>query len=467
MEAAASKESETPGDRKFRRSVEWLFIVGVALCINFFYWHNFFFGGDGPELAVEAAAFTGRPFESRVALVRLDEQELNRRLKASFDAVAVEREMKVLRAFGIPKEDGLRDKLRAMLAGRALAYYDPEPREVVVLDQATLRLKIPRYVPKLEGVSLQGKMGDELGRAMMRGILLHEYVHANQDQTVPWLSLLQQEIPDDDLMFALRAALEGEAMRAYHKLVAPVVRKQCANRVKQGVDLSQALAQQLGLREARGGGWDVDEVLQLGFAKNAFRKHQGALGFFAWKRAAPYDLGMVYQVYWSHWNKNRPMLETPPLSTTELMDALRWTRDGEARPPRLTLRFREPARLLGAGWRLVAENTMGRARLKKLSKMTGNRLGGPGWRGDRYAVFENGDRLAAVLYVRYAGLAPLRHERKAGIVRHTFGNEEVTILGLPVPSQSLEVALRTLRSVAELESRDLERIVTFLTGNLP
>ena len=166
------------------------------------------------EIRVEAARYRGLPWKQDVPADLISRAELKthleRMIKEELVPAEYERDVKLMRRFGLLKadEDALEMEKKFLESG-ILAYYDPKTKRFYMVD----------------GISPEAQ----------RPTILHELVHALEDQYIG-LEKRQDALKDDsDGLFALKCVLEGSAEHGRslyekdHPEVAALMRKEQAS----------------------------------------------------------------------------------------------------------------------------------------------------------------------------------------------------------------------------------------------
>src|ERR1700684_63819 len=266
---------------------------------------------------------------------------------------------KTLEAFGlIPKGFPLDTFMLDLFADQVASRYDPKAKEFYIAN----------WIP-----------ADE-----QRTVMSHELTHALEDQSFHIDSWIKAARPNDDAELARDSVSEGSAMAAvvdYEMLdqkvsvrdvpdVTLLIRASALSEMDKDPNLAKA---PLYIR---------DELLfpylaGTGFTQQFLKAHTG------WQ-----DLHLIFQ--------------DPPVSTQQILHPDLYLHG--VKPEVVTLP--EWKALVPPDWKLLEENTMGEFGLGEILKqlLDENRaeLLSPGWKGDRYAVFEDAKTKSTPLVFRLA-----------------------------------------------------------------
>jgi len=255
--------------------------------------------------------------------------------------------------FGLlPDTVDLRSLLRELYLEQVVGYYDPAADTLFVR----------------EGVS----------REQLRGVLVHEMVHALQDQHTDLDSLTEARAALNDAATAARAAIEGHATFVMMEWM-------LAERAGSTVDLTDLP----GLRQLLGG-TDLTDLATMPALGEAPRVIRESLVF-------PYvgGLGFMQEVWRAREGRPVPLGAEIPGSTEQILHPDRYLAPGRDAPT--TVRF--PGEL-PEGWREVYADGLGELETRIflegfLGDTARARAGAAGWDGDRYrlAAADDGDEL--------------------------------------------------------------------------
>lgn len=246
--------------------------------------------------------------------------------------------------FGLlPDTLDLRALLRDLYMEQVVGYYDPAADTLFVR----------------EGVS----------REQLRGVLVHEMVHALQDQHTDLDSLTEARSALNDASTAARAAIEGHATFVMMEWM-------LADRTGSAVDLTDLP----GLRQLLGG-VDLTDLAAMPALGDAPRVIRESLVF-------PYvgGLGFMQEVWRAREGRPVPLGPGIPGSTEQILHPDRFL--GPERDAPTTVRF--PGELPD-GWREVHADGLGELETRIflegfLGDTARARAGAAGWDGDRYRL---------------------------------------------------------------------------------
>lgn len=255
----------------------------------------------------------------------------------------------------VPHELDLRDLLRDLYLEQVVGYYDPEADTLFVRD--------------------------DVGRSMLRSVLVHELVHALQDQHLDLDSLTEARSGDNDAATAARAALEGHATYA---MTAWQFRQQTGRTV----DLTRLpnLSELVGTSELA----SLAGTPHLSGAPTVVRE---TLIF-------PYvgGMGLVQSLWRARPERPAPMGRWMPASTEQVLHPDRLLSDPPDAPT--TVRFTSSP----AGWREVHADGLGELEVRiwlrtHLADSTRADGAAAGWDGDRYRLLRASDGGEALAWV--------------------------------------------------------------------
>jgi hypothetical protein len=247
----------------------------------------------------------------------------------------------------IPPGFDLTGFLADLVVEQAAAYYDPVGKQMV--------------------------LANWLPADAQREALVHELVHALQDRQVDLDRFLGLPAGQGDAVLARQSLVEGEAVA----LTMDRTLRRTGQDLASLPDVT-AFRQAIG-RSATGP--------TLGQAPRYLR----ALLTFPYAEG----LGFVHQFRRRHpWAEVSRLYADPPRSTTHILHPERYF---DRREDPIALALPDFTPLLGAGARRVLEDEAGEFGLGRvLAEFLGDGAGAPGWRGDRYAVWDLGGATALV-----------------------------------------------------------------------
>lgn len=340
-----------------------------------------------PELRAEAArllgelaAIRGLPPPGLPPPLVIQSREERHRFVVSeygrkFSPARLDAERRALVAWGLaPADFDLAAFYADLYAEQAAAYYDPSAKRMILANWLTPEMR--------------------------RDALTHELVHALQDRLVDLDRFLAGRPGHADESVARQALVEGEAVALTHEL--------CLRR--EGRDLTSlpdVAALQRAIRASATG-----PVLA-----RAPRYVRTMLTF-------PYASGLGFVHVFRQrraWAALSTVYQDPPRSSAQILHPERYL-DRREDPVAVTLP--DLAALLPPGATKVIENELGEIGLGEvLRQFSGDAADAPGWRGDRYALWNvtagnsllvavtawDGDDAAAAFARAYAGVVATKH----------------------------------------------------------
>ena len=303
------------------------------------------------ELLPDLATRSGLELRAPVRLVRRSRAELVRYLEAKLaeelsaaDADAVSESYRLLGL--VPEGLDLWALLLAVYSEQVAGFYDPDSTALFVMDDQPAE--------------------------SIRTVLIHELVHAVQDQSVD-LDSLTARARGNDRQLAAQAAIEGHATL----VMLEYLTEQMQGRPVDLTDITDFAAQVRPALQSMG--------TQYPALANAPRIVQEALLF-------PYleGAGFVHRLWHEAGRRPSPLAERLPQSTEQVMEpgpALPPDRD---EPTEVTLQLAGPVRY---------SNTLGQmATVVLLEELVGSDGAGAarGWDGDRFALFDSAEGPALV-----------------------------------------------------------------------
>ena len=308
---------------------------------------------DDPELREMAerllpdlAARSGLELREPVRLARRSRAELERYLRVKLDEqLSPERADGIVAAYGflglVPPDLDLRELLMSVYLEQVAGFYDPDSTALYVLE-------------------------DQRG-AVLEPLLLHELVHAVQDQSAD-LSALTDPGVGNDRARAAQAAIEGHATL--------VMLEQMTERIQgRPVDLGE-------IPDFAG---RIRPALEL--ARNQYPRLASAPRVIQESLLLPYleGAGFVQRLWQALPERTAPFGEWLPASTEQLMAPAKLLESPRDRPVDLLVTLDDGVVLHedGLGYaevRLLLEELAGEAAT----------VAAEGWGGDRYVVFERG-----------------------------------------------------------------------------
>src|SRR6202789_3732500 len=266
---------------------------------------------------------------------------------------------KTLEAFGlIPKDFPLDTFMLDVLTDQVAGLYDPKAKEFYIAN----------WIP-----------ADE-----QRTVMSHELTHALEDQSFHIDSWIKAARPNDDAELARDAVSEGSAMAAM-------------------VDY-EMIDQKVSVRDVP----DVTLIIRAGALSEMDKDPNLAKAplYIRDELLFPYlaGTGFTQQFLKAHtgWQDLHLIFQDPPVSTQQILHPDLYLHG--VKPEVVTLP--EWKALVPPDWKLLEKNTMGEFGLGEILKqlLDENRaeLLSPGWKGDRYAVFEDAKTKSTPLVFRLA-----------------------------------------------------------------
>jgi len=314
--------------------------------------------------SLQAAAVEVRrlPFLRPVVTRVRNAESITERLSAQMEEDELAQASEIYMALGLlPVGTNIRALLEGVLGEQVVGYYDPEEEEMVIRDDVMATL--------LRG----GAAAQE-----PEGILVHELVHALQDQHHDLSALYEQE-RSNDASGALRALVEGDATLA---MVALGARASDVQRLSQQIAGNVPTLEEMMVDTAMPqGGMTLSQAPAIVRAT----------------LVVPYLAGLGYCTYWasqSGWAAVEQRFLELPESTEQVLHPEK----SRERPVPITL----PA-LDGLGTEVVDEDTLGELELAVY--LGQGRTSGvhadaaAGWSGDRLRVYRGGAQGTAVVWL--------------------------------------------------------------------
>lgn len=376
------------------------------------------------RLARDAERVRGLTFREPVAVEIQDPPAIAAHLDAELDEDDLARAQRVYEALGLlPTGLDLRALLAEVMGEQVLGFYDTHRHLLVLRDEVARTLLRAPSSPQA---------------AEARVVLLHELVHALQDQRLGFGRLIDAE-RDSDADNALKALAEGDATLAMIFYAAE--------------RRDQTPAELLGSRT-------IDRMVRELSAPASDDALGRAPAILRVTLVVPYIAGLAFarRLYegggWAEVNRS---FAAPPTSMEQVMHPRAYLRREEPDPIAL-----EPvAALEAAGWRVVEEDTLGELELGVfLGRAAGDAAGraaATGWAGDRLRVYERDGQGAAVWFTTWDDEDQAREAARAAAADRDQrverrGRAVLVVRGLPAPLQDAAVASFE-RFAAELPDR--------------
>lgn len=315
----------------------------------------------------------GLEFKSDVKIALMDRETLRKKMEESFATdmppERMEEIRKTLVKFGlIPKDFPFEKFLLDLLTEQTGGFYDPETKELYVMKEI-----------EEEEAGLETAMMEMLGITTRKIILIHELMHALQDQHFDLLTMPRSD-PDvedhnDDTVIAVKALFEGEASYVMYEWIYS----------KMGMSLDDIP--------------DVAEVMEEAI-KEGMEKQAGDLltrapTFIRESLLFPYVQGFKFFLALKKnggWEAVTRAYADLPASTEQILRPKKYF--GEVRDYPTVVALPDLKPLLGEEWKELDHNVVGQFALDVLlreffppSKKLRNVP--KGWDGDSYRIFDN------------------------------------------------------------------------------
>ncbi len=373
------------------------------------------------RLARDAERIRGLSFREPVMVEIQDPSTIAAHLDAELDDADLRRAQRVYETLGLlPDGLDLRALLSEVLGEQVLGFYDTRRRLLVLRDEVAATL-------------LRAPSSDRAAES--RVVILHELVHALQDQCLGFGRLLETE-RDSDTDNALKALAEGDATLAMI-FYAAEQRDQSPEALLESGMLERML-----------------EDLSAPASSDALSRAPAILRVTL---VVPYIAGVAFarRIYeGGGWSEVNHAFTTPPTSTEQVMH------------PRTYLRRENPdpiaigplQALETAGWTVVEEDTLGELELGVfLGRAVGDTAGraaAAGWAGDRLRIYERTGQGAAVWFTTWDDEAEAQQAAAAAAADRDQrverrGRAVLVLRGLPTSLQA-PVVVAFERFAAEL-----------------
>jgi len=288
------------------------------------------------------------------------------------------RVIETLGLFRGPRIDDAVGLMKMVMSSQVAAYYDPEASEFRVL--------VGNAPP-----------------AMLGPLFAHELYHGLQDQHFDLDAYLLDGIDaglNDDQLFARQAVVEGEAtyMMTLWSL------REATGQIPSGFALSMAVGLQTALDAAGLQALPLEGLMPEGFSE----EYQAMLA--AMDQIPPFlmesmlgtymkGMGFVHRVARTDWDAVARLYSDPPQSSEQILHPEKYLN----RDPPVAVEFQgfESSTLL-QDWTLLDSNVIGefqwRIIFDEFEMSDRSARVAAGWDGDRFAVYQRGDRLLLLLY---------------------------------------------------------------------
>jgi hypothetical protein len=346
------------------------------------------------QLFRELADLRGLPAPGQAPAVVVRSRDERRRFIVrefgrKYPPARLDAERRAMVAWGlVPIDFDLTGFLTDLVLEQAAAYYDPIGKTMV--------------------------LANWLGPDVQRDALTHELVHALQDRQVDLDTFLVSPPGRSDETLARQAVIEGEAVALSLDLTLS----------RQGQSLDR-LADVESYQRA------IDRSATGPVLSRAPRFVRSMLTF-------PYaaGLGFVHELRRrSPWSQVRALYRDPPRSTAQILHPELYF---DRRQPPVVVPFPDLVDALGPGGQLVIEDDAGEFGLREILRQhLGDQADATGWRGDRYAVWNDQGPLVLVALTLWDS------EGTAGAFFQAYARLLGRKLDLPLPTG--ERALSTWR----------------------
>ena len=295
----------------------------------------------------------------------------------------------------------LKKLITAVLSDEIAGFYNPEEKSLFLISEPKAPMKKKGFWDALLGTKA-------FDPAEQRMILCHEMAHALADQHFDLYSLQKSAENDDDMLVALTALIEGEAVMVM------MVNEVGAARRDAILKSSGAIAMLM----------DFVMRLAVPFATGpAFRK---APPIFKEQLLFPYTKGFAFCSAMTRkggWNAVNAAFRGPPVSTEQIIHPEKYVTAKPDVPVELsfadTSPFREPA------WKLVKENVLGELTIDVLFRpklgSVDSAVAAAGWDGDRFRVYRSlvdGEDLTALVWTTTWDSVKDAREFAAALIRN-------------------------------------------------
>ncbi|MBO6937462.1 MAG: hypothetical protein JJ863_20985 [Deltaproteobacteria bacterium] len=322
--------------------------------------------------SLQAAAVEVRrlPFLHPVVTRVRNAASITQRLSEQMEEDDLAQASEIYKALGLlPADTDIRDLLEGVLGEQVVGYYDPDQGEMVIRDDVMATL--------LRG----GPAAEE-----PEGILVHELVHALQDQHHDLKALYEQD-RNNDASGALRSLVEGDATLA---MVALGARAGDVQRLSQQIAGNVPTLEEMMVDTAMPqGGMTLSQAPAIVRAT----------------LVVPYLAGLGFCTYWASkggWAAVERQFEDLPLSTEQVLHPEKSA--SRERPVEITIpSLDDQLGPEGLGTEMIDEDTLGELELAVYfgqGRTSGVHAdAAAGWSGDRLRVYRGGPMGAAVVWL--------------------------------------------------------------------
>ncbi|MDH5674182.1 MAG: hypothetical protein OEZ06_18650 [Myxococcales bacterium] len=321
------------------------------------------------ELAAIAERVRGLKFVRKVPVLVQDSDAIMGYVDTQIDAEELSRAQTIYQALGLLEADlDVRALLLRLMGEQIVGYYDAEGGQLVVRDDVMRAFGRDHE---------EGPQGAEAELAESRIVLIHELVHALQDQHLGLSQAIETE-RDTDGDNAFRALVEGDATLA---MVAFALEREAVplSQVTAGVDLSELV------RTTPLAGSELNRAPPIVREPLLFSYVEG-LGFAARLHGD------------GQWKRLDDAHRTPPESTEQILHPERYLAGEHPEEPRLP----DAATLLGEDFELLHEDTLGELEIRVYFAIGGRsraRAAANGWGGDRLYAYKGPQERTAIAWL--------------------------------------------------------------------
>jgi hypothetical protein len=276
----------------------------------------------------------------------------------------------------VPPKLDVKETLLNLLTEEVAGFYNPK-------DQSMYLIKEEESKDKKGVLDFLFGSSEAFNKDEQKMTLAHEMAHALQDQHFDLQAMDKAVQHDDDMILALQAVVEGEAMLV---MFAEMVRDDTAP--------------QEVLRTAPGYIHFAFTAMKAFLPVASGKTMKSAPPIFRESLLFPYHRGTVFLLHGTNrsgWKAVDQAFTDPPTSTEQIIHPDKYFRDRDV-PTQVDLPDLQGA--VGSEWQLLGSNTVGELQLTvMLAGQPGAEKAGPGWDGDHYAVFENDQKQPGLVWL--------------------------------------------------------------------
>ncbi len=304
-----------------------------------------------------------KPVEVRV----MDMESLRKKVMEMFETevppeklVAYEKAYKAFRL--LPPDLSIKKVLIDLYSEQIGGFYDPRTKELYVIDRSGPTPEGKQDINEILGKMMEGF----LGMSQDDMVMLHELVHALQDQHFNLLTIPSDNTDDDDLGMATKALIEGDAT---HAMFEPVAQKIGMNPIEMGGE------QMMGGAGLSGTLGEMPEIIQQSL-------------IFPYLSGAKFVVALLKEGKLEAVNA---AFDDLPSSTEQILHPDKYF--GERDYP-TTVSLPDLTKETLPGWNLLITNVLGELNVGVLfranwPKMKNTKKIAAGWDGDRFAYLES------------------------------------------------------------------------------